>query len=175
MPGQRDKGIKGTLGTIRMNVISTGNIGRWIYLNVEMESDSTFSSCKVPKQSHFFGIETNKQNTTKPLKFSVYSVVGMMKEWWKNGKYVHASIRMSVSTIMVWTPWCCVSKSPWMLLLHIACLVSVVLGKFSPGISLACRLRFQITDEAFCFFKRGIKSTLEFWAISPFFRSVHSS
>lgn len=54
-------------------------------------------------------------------------------------------------------------------------LVFAVLGKFSPGVSLALRQGFQITDEVFCLFKGGIKSTKEFWAISSLFRSVHSS
>lgn len=39
------------------------------------------------------------------------------------------------------------------------CLVSDVLGKFSPSVSLALRQGFQITDEVFCLFKGGIKST----------------
>lgn len=38
-------------------------------------------------------------------------------------------------------------------------LVSDVLGKFSPGVSLALRQGFRITDEVFCLFKGGIKST----------------
>lgn len=38
-------------------------------------------------------------------------------------------------------------------------LVSAVLGKFSPGVALALRQGFQITDEVFCLFKGGIKST----------------
>lgn len=151
-----------------INVISTDNIaGELALINDKLEL--RIEPTSVAK---FLNIWKKILEQKTHSKFSACSAVGMIKDW-------NTSVQtLGCLQVLLWSehPGAKHIKIPWRSLMvqHSPCLVSIVLGKFSTGIFLVCRLRFQITDKSFCFFKYGIKSTLEFWEISPFFRFVHS-